>query len=1130
MGRHFMRRAVRLMVSAGVALQLGLNDMAFLSESRQSKIYALETYQNAAVQNQGSVKDADAVIRGGAANVMYDSTMKSNVLNLQGDAFGGGWLQLPKLFGNVGENGFSFSMQFQLREDAASYSRLFQFSSIPFGTGAAPSYSSPDLSMDITDKTAYRASVFVGKSTATTDDDAHRSIFKLSAVPDSTAWHDLSVVYTPNSADFYLDGTLLTSEDADTLPATMQNLFSEKVLSSYIYNAIGHSVYTDKDLRARVDNVAFYDYALTKTQVRALPDDVAYLYTFEEGTITEGEAVNEPETTVSLGGAALTSVPSLQSDSPDGSLTSKIWTDAKGGYYYSVEKKSGGIAGTVIQPSKLGLRTSTEDLSTGFSLNPPAASTASCDETYTMPYGKHSTLRNHYNEISFPLVKGDSMLTVILRLYDDGMGLRYALNHGAEITGEASEVVFPEKGTFWGSGPNATYEWDMNTFNMEKLTGAWADYSVPLLGKISDRYWVLLSEANVFNEETPYCASYLKTVGGSRALTWRFGIKTESVTMKNAFQTPWRAAIITDSLNDTASSDLILNLNPPSVIEDTSWIRPGKVAWSWWSSGGDSPIEYHTQKDYIDFAAANGWDYVCLDFGWALWDDSAKKVQKLCAYGAEKGIGIYLWYGVNNKGHSGYKDSAGNPAYPYYSLLDEATIVREFERISGLGVQGVKVDYYESDTQQTMKQMQLCMRIAAQNKLMVLFHGCTLPRGESRTYPNVVSYEAVNGTEFYKWFESPALTNRVSYTFTRNVVGSADFTPTGVPIYGIKATAGFALADVVTIESGVQHFAQSVYTYEGSPALPFLNDVPVAWDDMRIIDGNPMDFNVTARRKGNNWYVGASTIAARKIQIPLRDLLPDDGVYNAYIFGDNADGSALKVTVLNGLTKDSVISQDLLANGGCAMKITKGTMQLSTPYSSYQFYEAERANLSGKAVVTAGKSGKYCSGDAYVGYVGGGSGNDVTFGDVNVDAAGEYTLRVYYVSGETRSLQVGVNGAAVTMLKGLFANRNDWSGICAVNTTVQLKAGKNSIRLYNDSANAPSIDRIAVFQAQDDAVLYGDVNFDGTINGYDAALLKRGLLYGFADAKTEQAADFDQNGKASADDARSLLAFLTNQG
>ncbi|MBQ5335898.1 MAG: glycoside hydrolase family 97 catalytic domain-containing protein, partial [Oscillospiraceae bacterium] len=608
---------------------------------------------------------------------------------------------------------------------------------------------------------------------------------------------------------------------------------------------------------------------------KSLPDDAKYLYTFEAETLKEGKVSTDAETSVTFDGTQLKSLPELQTVSPDGTLTTKLWTDARGSFYYSVHKKSGGVTGTVIEPSKLGLVTTTEDLSNGLALQ--AASSTTFDETYSMPYGKHSEMRNHYNEITIPLKKGDSVLTVIFRVYDDGIGFRYALNHGATIKDETSQVVFPTNGTLWGNGPNATYEWNFTEFGMDKVNSAWADYSLPLTGNFNNKYWVLVSEANVFNESDPYCAGCLSTSGGSRAIKWKFGVKTKSVTMNNAFHTPWRAMVVADNLNDMSSSDLILNLNPPSVLKDESWIKPGKSAWSWWSSGGDSPVEYHTQKDYVDFAAANGWDFVCLDFGWALWDDSEAKVREICEYADKKGIGIYLWYGVNNSGHSGYRDSKGNPAYPYYSLLDEATIKREFERISGLGVKGVKVDYYESDTQETMKQMYLCMDIAAKNKLMVLFHGCTLPRGESRTYPNVVSYEAVNGAEYYKWFDSPSLENRISYTFTRNVVGSADFTPTGLPIPDIKATAGFALADLVTIESGIQHYAHSVFRYPGTTALALMNDVPVTWDDLKVLDGRPMQFNVTARRSGSDWYIGASTIKARDVEINLGDLITDDG-------------------------------------------------------------------------------------------------------------------------------------------------------------------------------------------------------------------------------------------------------------
>ncbi len=1126
-----MNKLLSLGVSAVLCTSILLQPADFFgSPSTTRKVDAVTLYNNAEVANQGSASDEAAVIRGGMASVEYDSTRKSDVLHLQGNSFGAGWLQLPSMFSDGCQKGFTFSMRFSLDSTAEKYTRLYQFSSIGFGTGNTSNFASPDLSIDLNDKTAYRSSVFVGKSEVTENDEKHRAIFTLSAKPDADTWHDLVVVYSPDGLSYYMDGKLLTIQDADTLDAALNSLFADKVLSSYTYNSIGHSLYTDHDLQAKIDDVAFYNYALTASQVKDLPDDAKYLYTFESDTIKEGEALPEQETTISLEGKQLNSLPELETSSPDGTLTTKFWVDGSGSYYYSAYKISGGTMGTVIEPSRLGLITTTENLSNGFPQQAPAATTQVIDEKYTMPYGKHSTYHNHCNEISFPLTKGDSVLTVTMRVYDDGIGYRYNLNHGASIKEEASQLIFPENSVFWGNWPNATYEWDMVEISTQKLTEAFADYSVPFTGKVANRYWVLASEANVFNEADPYCAGALCTSGGSRALRWKFGVKEDGVTMSNAFKTPWRATVISDSLDGMASSDLILNLNPPSVLDDISWVKPGKVAWSWWSSGGDSPVEYHMQKEYIDFAADNGWDYVCVDFGWALWDNSADKIKELCDYGAERGIGIYLWYGVNNSGHSGYKDSAGHPAYPYYSLLDEETIVREFERISALGVKGVKVDYYESDTKETMRQMYLCMNIAAKNHLMVLFHGCTCPRGESRTYPNIVSYEAINGSEYYKWFTSPSLQNRVSYTFTRNVVGSADFTPTGIPIYGIGATAGFALADVVTIESGVQHFAHSVYTYEGNPALPLLNDIPVTWDGMRVLDGYPMQFNVTARRKGNNWYVGASTISKRDIEIKLSDLVEDDGPYNAYIFGDNADGSALKVTVLNNLTSSSTIKQSLLANGGCVIKITKGTMKLTTPYSNYVFYEAENGKLSGQASITSGKDAKYCSGAAYVGYVGGNANNYVTIENVNAPADGEFDLRIYYVSGETRSLKVDVNGGFAAKIDGCYANKGDWQGIRAVTTTVKLKKGSNTIKLYNDSSYGPSIDRIALaLPADDEDILYGDVTQDGAVDARDLAMLKQGILKSFADKQAEKAADFNMDGKVDAADAKSLAIFLTVQ-
>ena len=188
--------------------------------------------------------------------------------------------------------------------------------------------------------------------------------------------------------------------------------------------------------------------------------------------------------------------------------------------------------------------------------------------------------------------------------------------------------------------------------------------------------------------------------------------------------------------------------------------------------------------------------------------------------------------------------------------------------------------------------------------------------------------------------------------------------------------------------------------------------------------------------------------------------------------------------------------------------------KLTTPYSNYRFYEAENAKISGNARITSGKDGKYSSGSAYVGYIGGGADNAVTFENVTVDKAGEYKLRIYYVSGERRNLSVDVNGSRAADLSGLYANRNDWSGINAADITVNLRAGNNTIKLYNAGGNGPSIDRIAVAIPYEDVI--GDVNLDGEFSVADLVLMQRYLL-GSENFNKKQFAAADLNSDGNAD-------------
>lgn len=779
----------------------------------------------------------------------------------------------------------------------------------------------------------------------------------------------------------------------------------------------------------------------------------ANTYGYTAKASTPSEQSGKDSETIYTDGTKLTEISALQTKSPDGTLIGKILESEDGRLFYSVSKNGE----SVLHASRLGIVTEQADLSKGLSLVEGSIKKEEIKESYQLIAGSKDQGSNHCNEISFRVKNSnENILTMILRVYDDGVAYRYAME-GTEpvsIENETGDVVFPDDTVTWSFTPGVNYEETFQKREMSALKNAGTKISTPFLASVKqDQYWVMLTEGSVFNEEHPYCASYFETKTGEKNLKWVFGNKqTDHVVMPASFHTPWRIAIITDNLNDLVSSDIVTDVNPASKIQDTSWIKPGKIAWSWWSSAGDFPIEYGTQKDYIDFAAENGWEYVCLDYGWVLWDDYKEKVEELCDYAESKGIGLFLWYGVNNVGHT----AAG--AYPTYSLLDKETIEREIAWASKVGVKGIKVDYYESDNQETMQQMYWCADYAAKHEIMVIFHGCTLPNGEHHTYPNILSYEAVFGEEYHKWGENPNVANCLTYLFTRNVVGGMDFTPTAMRVNANGATAGFQLAETVVFETPVPMYAQSIYNYQGYGALAFLNDIPTTWDETKLLEGYPGTYNTVARRHGEDWYLGAMTLAARTEDIKL-DFL-GEGNYTAYIYTTNENNTDVKLEQKT-VKKGDALKLSLAAKDGAVVKLTKDGMDTSTLYDQYQYYEAENAVINGTASSHIDDN-QYASGMKAVGYVGGNADSHITFNHVKADKDGNYRLKIFFISGEKRNLYVKINDDEPIVVKDLIANTGDWMVVSAQEVPVKLKKGINTIKLYNEAADAPSIDRIGV--------------------------------------------------------------------
>ncbi|MBO5489364.1 MAG: glycoside hydrolase family 97 catalytic domain-containing protein, partial [Eubacterium sp.] len=642
---------------------------------------------------------------------------------------------------------------------------------------------------------------------------------------------------------------------------------------------------------------------------------------------------------------------------------------------------------------------------------------------------------------------------------------------------------------------------------MSSVKAASAKYSVPLLANSGDN-WMLLTEASVFSEKDTYCASHLSTSAGTRNLKFAFGkgsTRTLSMTYNEdgIVHTPWRVAVLADNLNDIVNSSMTYSLNPEAnktlYKNANSWIKTGTVAWSWWSESGDDPIEFDQQKDYIDFAAENGWEYVCLDFGWCLWADYKAKVKELVDYASKKNVGILLWYGVNNDNHAGFKDAEGKAAYPKYSLRTTAQLEEQFSWCENVGVKGVKVDYYENDGKNTMTQMYECATIAAKHKINVLFHGCTAPRGEMRTFPNVLGYEAVRGSEYYKWNVGPSVSNCLTYVYNRNVVGGMDFTPVGTQIDQLPVTAGFQLAQVIAYETGLQNMASSVYKLEGYNGLSMINDVPTQWDETRLLGGYPGKDVSIARRSGENWYIAAMTAAAKTEKISL-DFL-GDGTYKAYIYKDNNNGTDVVIETKD-VTKQSQLNLVLADNGGATVRISKEAMNTTTLYSQYDYYEAESANnqISGNAAV--GKN-QFASGMKQVTGLGGTKNNHIIFNKIQAPEDGIYEMRLYYACGVNRRVVYSINDEEEICSCHLNAGVNT---LAMQKFYVKLKKGQNVISFGNASAKAPNIDRIAISKMTvDQAATKTDLTDDGesvgdgplydyTLYGCNEAVLAGGAI------------------------------------
>lgn len=556
-------------------------------------------------------------------------------------------------------------------------------------------------------------------------------------------------------------------------------------------------------------------------------------------------------------------------NSPDGKLAVKVFTE-KGKVFYQVFNRKT----PVLLPSLLGLSTSKGDFYENMKI---VSHTFNKTEKiqYTLTSGKKSSVSSIQNSGTIKLVNAlQQPLLITFRLSNDAVAFKY------DLPGKSTETIIIKEEKTEYNLPVNTLTWLQP---MQEAKSGW-EQSNPayeehyrqsiILDKVPDSVkrgwvypallktgnnWLAITEAGL---DGTYCATRLLTHPKAHKFSIGFPDPREIYTGKGylstgtmPFSSPWRVIAI-GSLKTIMESTAGTDFSADVAIQNTGFIKPGKSSWSWIMSKDDF-IVYDEQKKYIDFAAKMHWEYCLID---ADWDRKIgyEKIKELADYAKSKNVGILLWY-----------NSAGDWNTVKYTpknlLLTVEARKKEFARIHEMGIKGVKIDFFGGDGQSVMQYYIDILQDAAKYELMVNFHGATLPRGWARTYPHLMTTEAVRGFENVSFQQVEAdLEAEICTTlpFARNLFDPMDYTPTN--LYQLnntklqrKTTSAFELALSVIFLSGIQHYAESP---EGMSHVPenvqqFLREVPAKWDDVQFIDGYPGKYLVLARMAGKKWYI-----------------------------------------------------------------------------------------------------------------------------------------------------------------------------------------------------------------------------------------------------------------------------------
>lgn len=589
-------------------------------------------------------------------------------------------------------------------------------------------------------------------------------------------------------------------------------------------------------------------------------------------------------------GSSVASAENKQITSPDGKLVVTV-ADMDGRPSYSVSYDNV----LFLKPSPLGMIANIGDFSSGMSLE-KNVSTNKIDETYELASIKQSKVRYVANEAVFSFTQqGKTIYDVIFRISNNDVAFKYKMYPQGEtlscvVKQEATGFAFPDgtttflcpqskpMGGFARTSPS--YETSYTADDVAGKNGWGEGYTFPCLFRNGDNGWVLVSETGV---NGGYCASRLL---GHKGGVYTIGFPQEGEANGNGTvspgivlpgETPWRTITVGKTLAPIVETTVPFDVVKPLYPAKGKYTY-GRGSWSW-IIGMDGSTNYKEQLRYIDFSAVMGYQSVLVD---ALWDKQIgrDKIEELAKYGKDKGVALYLWYNSN-----GYWNDA--PQTPR-GIMDNAIARRkEMKWMQSIGIRGIKVDFFGGDKQMTMQLYEDILSDANEYGLLVIFHGCTLPRGWERMYPNFASSEAVLASENLHFSQGSCdheAFNATLHPFIRNTVGSMDFGGSALNKYynadnaprGSRRVTSdvYALATAVLFQSPVQHFALAPNNLTDSPswAIDFMKEVPTTWDEVRFIDGYPGKYVILARRHGDKWYIAG--VNAQKETLKLKVNLP----------------------------------------------------------------------------------------------------------------------------------------------------------------------------------------------------------------------------------------------------------------